>query len=69
MQVMKKLDVSVGQRFRDDDGDLVTVRKVNRGRGLVVLEGKRGSYEMDLDSLREAVDNEEFEQIPDDEDG
>jgi hypothetical protein len=59
--------VNVGQRFIDDDGDEVTVRKLNRGNGVVVLQGENGAYEMDLNDLGEAVETGEFEEADDEE--
>jgi hypothetical protein len=60
---MANLAISVGQCYIDDDGDEVTVRKVHRSRGIVVLEGEGGSYEMGLEDLLRAVADGEFEEL------
>jgi hypothetical protein len=63
---MGKFQVSVGQRFIDDEGDEVTVRKVNRTSGTVVLQGEGGKYEMGTTDLDEALETGEFEDADDD---
>jgi len=63
VNVMSTSQISVGQSYIDDDGDTVVVRKVHRSRGIVVLEGENGNYEMDLECLREALADGDFEEI------
>jgi hypothetical protein len=58
--------INVGQAYIDDDGDQVTVRKIHRSRGVVVLEGEEGTYEMSLDTLEAALEDGEFDEVDDD---
>jgi hypothetical protein len=58
-------EISVGQTYIDDEGGEVTVYLVNRSRGLVVLEGEDGRYEMSLGDLAQAVEDGEFEEATD----
>jgi hypothetical protein len=64
---MDTLEISVGQSYVDDEGDEVTVCKIYRSRGVVVLEGESGSYEMSLEDLEQAVADGEFEEVEVDE--
>ena len=64
---MSDCDINVGESFIDDDGDEVSVRKVNRTKGTVVLVGENGSYEMSLEDLCDALESGEFEELVDSE--
>jgi hypothetical protein len=63
---MSSAVINVGQTYIDDDGDQVTVRKIRRSQGVLVLEGEVGTYEMSLDALQGALENGEFEEVQDD---
>jgi Fe-S cluster biogenesis protein NfuA len=63
---MSSAVINVGQTYIDDDGDQVTVRKIRRSQGVVVLEGEDGTCEMSLDALEVALEDGEFEEVEDD---
>jgi hypothetical protein len=60
---MRISEIGIGEMFIDDEGDEVTVRKIYHSRGVVVLEGEAGSYEMGAEDLLQAVADGEFEEM------
>ncbi len=58
-------EINVGLTYIDETGQEVTVYQVHRTRGVVVLEGEEGRFEMTLEDFAQAIEDGDFEETAD----